>query len=71
MLLPLLFCDCLFSTYDRECPLCKLVQLDAIDTVDLNCHFSRDMRYFQQCVMYDQQRLRAASAYAQTDKSLC
>ena len=42
----------------------------SIPTCMANAQLSHDMR-FQQCGMFDQQRLRPAFAYAQTDQSLC
>ena len=53
---------------------------DILKHIHLNIHkrnikskvqMSRDMIYFQQCGMCDQQRLRSACAYTQSDQSLC
>ena len=37
----------------------------------MNSSYLSRGRYFQQCGMCDQQRLRPACAYAQSDQSLC
>ena len=46
--------------------------LEEICLAEKECtlHLSRDMR-FQQCGMWDQQSLRSACTYAQSDQSLC
>ena len=73
MVLSDVFFGMAYST-KSEVILTKLTESSALPfkwcSVLIFIHLSRDMR-FQKCGMCDQQSLRSACAYAQSDPSLC